>query len=550
MSTATSTSPPPPLRSRLVVPLGIAGAIALPAIILRTSGTHPQPIPSLLLYGAAVVAASFLLAWAAEAVQVDISGGLAIALLAFIAVLPEYAVDLYFAYTAGSTPRYVHYAAANLIGANQLVLGFGWPLVAFVAFSALAKKRGTKVRVLLLDPRRRVELAFLGVAGVLAFVMPLAKEIHIALAVVLLGLFGLYLRQVARQEVTEPELLGTPKRMAELPTKPRRRLLASIFVFAAVVIVCAAEPFANALIDTGVELGIDEVLLVQWLAPLASEAPEFIVAILLARRGNADDALGALLSSKINQWTLLVGSIPVAYLLGGGGAALPLDPRQVGEFWLTATQTAFGFAVLLKLRFHFWSALTIFLLFCIQFLEQGSTAHYVVSVVYAVLALFVLIRDRRALPSLALPFMHWARPARAARRVFVTTAGALLLGVGAVLLVAPGPGLIVIALGLLVLGTEYEWARRHGRTTLTKAQEAANAAAARPAALAGSGTFALGMIVLGVILMVTDDLPGSGIATGASVIFSGLVILATLVWSVRGRRRRAASDAEELSSSL
>jgi cation:H+ antiporter len=551
MSTATSTSPPPGgLRSRLLVPLTIASVIALPAIVLRTSGTHPEPILSLLLYGGAVVAASFLLAWAAEAVQVDISGGLAIALLAFIAVLPEYAVDLYFAYSAGSDEKYVHYAAANLIGANQLVLGLGWPLVAFVSFRALAKKRGTKVRTLLLDPRRRVELAFLGVAGVLAFVMPLAEEIHLALALVLLGLFGLYLRQVARQDVTEPELIGTPQKMAELPTKPRRRLLASIFVFAAVVIVCAAEPFAHALIDTGVELGIDEVLLVQWLAPLASEAPEFIVAILLARRGNADDALGALLSSKVNQWTLLVGSIPLAYLAGGGGTALPLDPRQVSEFWLTATQTALGFAVLIKLRFHFLSALTIFVLFCVQFFDQNTTAHHVVSVIYAVLAVFVLIRDRRAIPSLALPFVHWARPARAVRKVFVTTTGALLLGLGAVLLVAPGPGLIVIALGLIVLGTEYEWARHRGRTTLTKAQQAADAAAARPAALAGSAAFAIGMVVLGVILCVTDDLPGSGIATGASVIFSGLVILATLTWSVRGRRRRETEDAEELSSAL
>jgi cation:H+ antiporter len=539
MSTTATETPPPPAtfwRSRLALPLGIAAVIALPAIILRTSGTHPQPILALLLYGGAVVAASFLLAWAAEAVQMDISGGLAIALLAFIAVLPEYAVDLYFAYSAGSNEEYVHYAAANLIGANQLVLGLGWPLVGFVAFRALAKKRGTTVRALVLDPRRRVELAFLGVAGVLAFVMPLAEEIHLALAIVLLGLFGLYLRQVARQELTEPELLGTPKKMADLPTRRRRPLLATIFVFAALVILCAAEPFAHALIDTGVELGINEVLLVQWLAPLASEAPEFIVAILLARRGNADDALGALLSSKVNQWTLLVGSIPIAYLLGGGGVALPLDARQISEFWLTATQTALGFAVLIKLRFHLWSALTIFVLFCVQFFDQNTTAHHVVSVIYMVLAAYVLVRDRKAIPQLAIPFEHWSRPARAARKFFVTTAGIVLLGVGVVLLVAPGPGLIVIALGLIVLGTEYEWARRRGRTTLHKAQQAADAAAARPAALAGSTTFAVGMIVLGILLAVVDSLPGSGVASGVSLALSGVLILGTLTWSVRRRR--------------
>ena len=73
----------------------------------------------------------------------------------------------------------------------------------------------------------------------------------------------------------------------------------------------AAEPFAGALVAGGKELGIDEFLLVQWLAPLASEAPELLVAAVLALRGHDDSALGMLLSAKVNQWTLLVGSLPI-----------------------------------------------------------------------------------------------------------------------------------------------------------------------------------------------------------------------------------------------
>mgnify|MGYP003335434889 CR=1 FL=1 len=53
-----------------------------------------------------------------------------------------------------------------------------------------------------------------------------------------------------------------------------------LFALAAVVILLCAEPFAESLVASGSELGIDQFLLVQWLAPLASEAPEFIVAIL------------------------------------------------------------------------------------------------------------------------------------------------------------------------------------------------------------------------------------------------------------------------------
>src|SRR3954463_10275726 len=164
MSTATHSA-----TRRLTTPLVLTALIALPAILVRGSGAHPVPILALAIFGGGVVAASFLLAWAAEAVQVDISGGLAIALLAFIAVLPEYAVDLYSASPAGHDPESVPYAAANLIGANQLVLGLGWPLVAFVSLGALAKQKRTTIRHLTLSPRRRVELAFIGVAGALSF---------------------------------------------------------------------------------------------------------------------------------------------------------------------------------------------------------------------------------------------------------------------------------------------------------------------------------------------------------------------------------------------
>ena len=505
---------------RLARPLLLCFAIAAPAVALRASGVHPAPILALVVFGGAVVAASFLLAWAAEAVQVDISGGLAIALLAFIAVLPEYAVDLYFAYSAGTQPEYVHYAAANLLGANQLVLGLGWPLVVIVGLRAIGRRKGRTVRELVLSRRRRIELAFVGISGVLGFVMPLSAQIHLALGLVLLAVFGLYLWQIARQPQTEPELIGTAAGLATLPTSRRRWLLAGLFVFSATAVLASAEPFAHALIDTGTQLGVNKVLLVQWLAPLASEAPEFIIAILLALRGNADDGLGALLSSKVNQWTLLVGSLPIAYLAGGGHLALPLDARQVAETTLTAAQTMLGFAVLVRLRFHLRWALALLGLFAVQFALPGETARYVISAVYGALAVALLVRSQ----------------ARVARRALVTLAGVVLLSVGAVLLIAPGPGLIVVALGLVVLGTEYEWARRHATRTMHRARRAADEAAARPAALAGTAAFALGLIALGVMLAVVEELPGSGVSSGVSVAVSGLITLGTLTWAVRRRR--------------
>src|SRR5260221_5497264 len=314
------------MSARLLRALVPTAFVAVPAVLLRATGTHPAPVLALVTFGAAVVAASFLVAWAGEAVQVDIAGGRGRALLAFSAGLPEYAVDLSFAYTAGSRPEYVHYAAANLLGANQLVLGFGWPVVALVGLRAVARSTGHPVRELILSPRRRTELAFVGVAGCLAFLIAASGETHLALALVLLGVFGLYLRQVARQPGTGPELLGTAERLATLPRRRRRPLLAGTFVFAALAVLAAAEPFATAIIDTGAQLGVSKVLLVQWLAPFASEAPEFIVAILLAPRGNADDGIGALLSRQVDQRTLLVCRIPLAYPVGGGAAPPPPPP--------------------------------------------------------------------------------------------------------------------------------------------------------------------------------------------------------------------------------
>ena len=99
------------------------------------------------------------------------------------------------------------------------------------------------------------------------------------------------------------------------------------------------------------------------LAPLASEAPEFIIAVMFAVRGKGAAAIGALIASKVNQWSLLVGSLPVAHLLGGGPTELVLDARQVEEFTLTATQTLLGVAIIIALRFHWWSALGLATLF-------------------------------------------------------------------------------------------------------------------------------------------------------------------------------------------
>ena len=88
--------------------------------------------------------------------------------------------------------------------------------------------------------------------------------------------------------------------------------------------------------------------------------PAVSIAILFVLSGRASAGLTTMISDKINQWTLLVGMLPVAVSIGDGSmSVLPLDGRQVAEFFLTAAQSLFGVAVLLRLRLSVFSAMAL-----------------------------------------------------------------------------------------------------------------------------------------------------------------------------------------------
>lgn len=393
--------------------IAVCVVLALPAVVFRVAGLAPNPVVDLLVFGGAVVAASFLLAWAAEAAQKDISGALAIAILALIAVLPEYAVDLYYAFRSGHDPAYEQFAAANMTGSNRLLLGFGWPLVVIISllvarrFVAAGTLPPVATRVLELERSARLDVGFLALLAVVAFLIPLMGSIPMWFGVVLLAAFAAYLWRASKVEDDgDEDLVGMAGNIASMPQTARRWTIAALFVVAAAVILASAEPFADALVQSGSALGIDSYFLVQWLAPLATEAPEFIVAALFALRGMGGAAIGTLIASKVNQWSLLVGSLPIAHVIGGGTTGgLPLDGRQVEEFMLTASQTVLGVAIIIALRFHRWSAIALVALFAVQFVVTDTTGRWVLSVVHLVLALVVAWVNRKdVLPTIAAPF--------------------------------------------------------------------------------------------------------------------------------------------------
>ncbi|KKT28864.1 hypothetical protein A3G55_02015 [Candidatus Giovannonibacteria bacterium RIFCSPLOWO2_12_FULL_44_25] len=188
--------------------------------------------------------------------------------------------------------------------------------------------------------------------------------------------------------MVKPALDGGPAELIEkLQRAPRIACTIFMFVYSGIVIYAAAEPFAEGLLKSANSLGIEEFLLVQWLAPLASEAPEFIVAILFTLRLNPGAGIGTLISSKVNQWTLLVGAIPIAYSWSSGSfGALLLDARQIEELFLTSAQSLFAVMVIVNLSFSVWEALVLFLLFATQVFIPGTEARYIYACFYIVLA--------------------------------------------------------------------------------------------------------------------------------------------------------------------
>ncbi|MDA2933007.1 sodium:calcium antiporter [Acidobacteria bacterium AH-259-D05] len=361
--------------------------ITLPALYMRWYHIQIDPRLDSIIFGLGILGAAFLLSWAAEVAQMDVSRGLALAMLALIAILPEYAVDLYFAWVAAYEPEYAHYATANMTGANRLLVGGGWSFIVLLFCLKFRKK------ALHLDQANRVEIAYLTAATIYAFTIPIKGQLNLVDCLFLVGIFGAYAWRTAVMKVHEPELVGPARLIARL-SKARRRLVnAILFAFSGFVIFASAEPFAEGLLDSGRMLGIDEYFLVQWLAPIASEAPEFIIAALWTLRGDAQAAIGALISSKVNQWTLLVGTIPLVYSISLGAVGqMPLDQRQNHEILLTAAQSIFAVMILMNLKMNLWEAGGLFFLFAAQLVYPEIRVE--VTFLYILLALVLLFRRR------------------------------------------------------------------------------------------------------------------------------------------------------------
>ncbi|SDC34308.1 sodium:calcium antiporter [Natrinema hispanicum] len=396
------------MRRQAFGAISAALALTLPWVaVWSATDLFPQFAPAALrtlstlwtvvVTGLAVLGSSFLLAWAAETAEKDVPRAFAIAVLAVLAVAPEYAVDALYAWNAGQfagTERGIeagNLAVANMTGANRILIGIGWAGIAlFTIFRrgastdpAVEKRPGLLADVVTLDRDIGLEIVFLLAATLWAFLVPFNGGIDIFDMLFLVGLYVCYIAVILRGE-TEPETqhVGVPAYLQRFSRPWRIATVLLLFAYSGTMIFTAVEPFAHGLEELGQHVGIPSFFMIQWIAPLASESPELIVVVYLVNKARSTAGFNALISSKLNQWTLLIGTLVVVHSLAlGSYGVLSFDFKQSAEIWLTAAQSFFAIGLLLRFEISVREALVLLGLFLSQVVLE-----------------FLLIREAIALP--------------------------------------------------------------------------------------------------------------------------------------------------------
>ena len=328
-----------------------------------------------------ILGSAFLVAWGAEAAQFLISQGLALAILAWLQTLPEFAVEAVIAWDAGREPERAHLAIANLTGAIRLLLGLGWPMIYFVFAAAGRRSARERLPAIRLEREHAVEIVGL-VPPLLYFgVILLKRSFSWVDAVALIALYLAYLWVLFRNPPRSVENLEDAPVVSRWAYRQRgwRRpaAIGGLFAAGGFLLYVTAHPFLESMLAVAGTFGVSQFVLVQWVAPFLSEFPEKVSAFYWARRvTHAPLALMNLVSSNINQWTVLAAMIPLVFgysSLRHHGVWLDFhfDDAQRLEILLTLLQTGLGVLLLANMEFDWLDATIILVLWLVQFLRPN-----------------------------------------------------------------------------------------------------------------------------------------------------------------------------------
>jgi cation:H+ antiporter len=345
-------------RAPLVFGLALAAMVPL-----------EQTAPGTALWAApAILLAAMLIAWAAESAQFFIAQAFALAILAWLQTLPEFAVEFVLAWR-----QRVDLLMANLTGALRLLVGLGWPMIYAVAAFFHRRRHGKPLRSIRLEPHQSIEVVGLFVPLVYVTFVWWKSSLNLIDAAVLIAIYVAYLWVLHHMPAEEAEgideLEAIPRALTKARPGLRGALITGFFVAGGLLIYVSAEPFLGSLLAISAALGVPSFIFVQWVAPLVSEFPEKVSAFYWARQeSRASMALMNMVSSNINQWTLLAAMLPIVYSISRGQFSfIPLDPQQELELLMTIAQSLIGMVFLINMQLDWWEATALFCLWGIQF---------------------------------------------------------------------------------------------------------------------------------------------------------------------------------------
>ncbi len=346
------------------------------ALLLLAAGPLHSTGPWAALWtGPCILFASVLVAWGAESAQFFIAQGFALAILAWLQTLPEFAVEAVLAWH-----QQRDLLLANLTGALRLLTGVGWPMIYLTAALFHRRNKGRPLRRIRLESHHSIEVLGLALPLIYAAVIWSKATLNLFDSVVLVAIYVAYLILLTKLPPEGPEGIDdlgvVPRAIAGAPRLWRTFVIAACFVLGGTLIYFTAEPFLGSLIAVAGVLAIPSFIVIQWFAPLVSEFPEFASTFYFARQvDQAPVAIMNIASSNINQWTLLVAMLPLVLSLGAGAVSqISFNPQQQSELLLTIGQSVLAFTFLLDMKLAWWQAALLFVSFAAQFVFAPFTS--------------------------------------------------------------------------------------------------------------------------------------------------------------------------------
>jgi cation:H+ antiporter len=327
-----------------------------------------------------LVFSAFLIGWAAEAAQFIFSQGFSLAILAWLQTLPEFAVEAVIAWDQN-----IPLMTANFTGSLRLLTGLGWPLIFFTRAFFGRRSPGLRSTHIDLEDEHSVEVVGLVVPLLYFLVIYFKASLNLVDAAILIAIYIVYLRVLSRIPPKEVENVADIPRVSrwclECSGKWRLARIIGLFAIGGILLYFVAHPFYEAMLATAVALGVSQFVFVQWVAPFLSEFPEKVTAFNWARTGRkAPLALMNMVSSNINQWTVLAAMIPIVYSFSvGRPSSIPFDAHHQTEILLTIVQSFLGMLLIANLQFRWYEAVGLFLLWVIQFVLPHSREEIIVA---------------------------------------------------------------------------------------------------------------------------------------------------------------------------